>query len=123
MVGDFEFAALSATLLAVICWHATYLRTTGMSPNYGMLQQEATGRKLSAVRQLGVGKFYFLLHRCLCNGGLWMLCAAMYRVGRGIPACERYLSKHGATAAGLHPDQVARSREKQRSFVATDYLK
>jgi hypothetical protein len=74
-------------------------------------------------RQIELGKFYFALHNCPSNGGLWILCAAMYGVGRGIPVCERYLGKHGATVAGLHPDQVARDREKQRPFVATDALK
>ena len=73
--------------------------------------------------QIELGKICVVLHNRLSNGGLWMLCATMYGDGRGIPVCERYLGKHGATVAGLHPVQVARDREKQRPFVATDFSK
>lgn len=72
--------------------------------------------------QIGLGKICVVLHSRFSNGGLWILCAEMYGVGRGIPVCERYLGKHGATVAGLYPDMVARDREKQRPFVATDFL-
>lgn len=73
--------------------------------------------------QIDLGKIYASFHNYRSNGGLWILCAAMYGVGRGIPVCERYLGKHGATVAGLYPDMVARDREKQRPFVATNFSK
>ncbi len=47
----------------------------------------------------------------------------MYRAGRGIPVCRFDLGKHGTTVPGLRPDRVARDKEKQGPFVATDYPK
>jgi hypothetical protein len=95
----------------------------GLSPNHHAPSLATNVWLTNPTIRLRLGKLCVVLHNLISNGGLWILCAAMYGVGRGIPACEHYLGKHGATSPGLYPDMVARDREKQRPFVATEFLK